>query len=168
MAARRRTGGGGRKKRGTYWDGIQFPTTSLTTTQAVFVLVDTTAQEFMPATLERIRGSLNVRSFHATSNVAVRMKIMYVEVNDAQTMTGDHAATDTHEEDIAIRQLWTKSMAMPALDENANSIENFEIDVKAKLKLEPSGKKLLVLLVDASAASSAVLSGYLRCLLLHG
>ena len=169
MARHSKKGGRGRgKKRGYYWDGLQFSTTALDTTDIALVLVDATAQEFMPATLLRIRGHLSVRSFHATSNVAVRMKLLYVEVNDAGTMTGDHSATDTHEEDIAIRQLYTNNLHMPALDENGSTIHNFEVDVKAKLKLEPSGKKLLVLLVDASTTSSAVISGYLRCLLLHG
>ena len=42
----RRRGGGSR--RGTYWDGIQVPLTALTATDSVVVLVDATAQEFMP------------------------------------------------------------------------------------------------------------------------
>lgn len=151
-----------------YWDGLQWAATSIDTTVVSFVLIDTTAQEFMPATLIRIRGNLGVRSFHATSQVAMTLKIMYVEVNDAQSMTGDHAPIDTHEEDIAQRQLYATTFQMPPLDEPGNNIRNWEIDVKAKLKLEPHGKKLLVLLAQCDGATSANLNGYLRCLLLHG
>ncbi len=165
MAQRR---GRGRSKRGTYWDGIQFPATSLTTSGSIFVLVDTTAQEFMPATLMRIRGSLGCRSFHATTQVRVGLKIMYVEVNDAQTMTGDHSAFDTHEEDIAQRQLWSKTFQMPPLDELGDNVFNFELDTKSMLKLESHGKKLLVLLAEADFNSACNLDGSIRCLLHHG
>ncbi len=147
---------------------MQWPQTALSATDIVLVLVDTTAQEFMPATLMRIRGNVTLRSFHATQNTRITMKILYVEVNDAQSMTGDHSSLDTHEEDIAIRQLWTYSTVMPALDELGGLIKDVEIDVKAKLKLDPSGKKLLVLLARADSGSQALLSGYLRCLLHHG
>ncbi len=164
MATRRRR----QATRGTYWDGIQFPATSLTTSGSIFVLVDTTAQEFMPATVKRIRGHLGLRSFHATTQVRVGLKIMYVEVNDAQTMTGDHSAFDTHEEDIAIRQMYTKTFQMPPLDELGDNIFNFEVDVKSQLKLEPSGKKLLVLLAEADFNSAVNMDGYLRVLLHHG
>lgn len=157
-----------RPKKGTYWDGLQFPATALTTAGVVFELIGPVSQEFMPATLVRIRGHLSVRSFHATTNVRVGMKIMYVEVNDAGSMTGDHSAFDTHEEDIAVRQIYTKVLEMPPLDELGDNIMNWEVDVKSQISLASSGKQILALLGEADVNSAANMSGYLRCLLLHG
>ena len=160
--------------RGRYWDGLQWSTTGISTTTSAFVLVDSTAQEFMPATVVRIRGQVTVGHWGTSSTSAKGtcvMKIMYVEVNDAGTMTGDHSGIDTHEEDIAIRQLWAYQVTLNQT-ETATVAEgpfvNVEVDVKSKIKLEPSGKKLLVLLIDADATNHIVVSGYVRALLLHG
>ncbi len=162
-----------RQKRGYYWDGIQFVSTGIATAGAVFVLVDTVAQEFMPATCVRIRGHVTVGHWGSASMTAkgqVFMKIMYVEVNDAQAMTGDHSGQDSHEEDIAQRQLWTYSELFPeAIGEVGQGLSSqIEIDVKSKIRLEPHGKKLLVLIVDAVAVNHIVISGYVRALLQHG
>ncbi len=167
--SRRRSGGHARaKKRGYYWDGLQWPSTTLTTAGVAFVLVDTTAQEFMPATVERVRGFISYRCFHATETGIVGMKVMYVEVNDAQTITGDHAAFDTHEEDIAQRQLWTHHGMVGALDEPGPNVITIEVDIKVKIKLEPHGKKLLILFAEVTTANAVASVGYLRVLLAHG
>ncbi len=175
---RRRTSRG-RSKRGYYWDGLQFPPTNIASTTSVFELVGSTAQEFMPATMVRIRGHLtlaNNGSDASTAGVDCGLKIMYVEADDALLMTGDHQGIDTHEEDIAARQLWTYHDRLHErgtgtdTDGGKSTIDTvrIEIDVKVKIILVPSGKKLLVLLADASAANRLQLSGYIRCLLQHG
>lgn len=173
MSSRQRSGG--RARRGFYWDGLQWPLTNVSQTGAALVLVDTSAQEFMPATLVTIRGWIhfsNSDTDAATGGVTVGGKIMYVEVNDAQSMTGDHAAIDTHEEDIAQRQLWTyhNRLATAGANLDAGDIHSVEVEVnvKVKIKLEPHGKKLLVLLLDATVASRMQTVGYLRCGLVHG
>ncbi len=179
MTARSRRGSprrGGSSKRGSYWDGLQLPSTAVTGTGPVAVLIDTTAQEFMPATLDRIRGHMWFQNGGASADlgaVTVYAKILYVEVNDAQTMTGDHSALDTHEEDIAVRQLWTYTTQLPRFlgtdgEETGNEVVRLELDVKSKLRLEPSGKKLLVAIFEASANSRANVGMYLRCHLMHG
>ncbi len=174
MGSRRRSGGRGGRK-GFYWDGLQWPLTNVGTGGAALVLVDTTAQEFMPATLVTIRGFMSMSCSDtdaATAGVTVGAKIMYVEVNDAQTMTGDHAALDTHEEDIAQRQLWTYHNRLQAAGANLDAGDihtvEIEINVKVKIKLEPHGKKLVVLLLDASSNSRLQSVGYLRAGLVHG
>jgi len=154
---------GGRK--GYYWDGLQVPRTAVTTTNSVNVLVDTTAQEFMPATLMRIRGMLTFIPSADTVNEC-RAKLVYVEVNDAQTMTGDWSAIDTHEEDIAQRQLWAGQYSQPATA-NRTAVD-LEIDVKVKLKLSAAGKHLLVLLLQAATTGRTDSLLNARCLLLHG
>ena len=165
MSGRSR-GRGGRKsgpKAGYYWDGLQWPATALTTAPSLFELIGPTAQEFMPGTLVSIRGFIALRGSHASSMGDVIHKIMYVEVNDAGTMTGDHAGIDTHEEDIAQRQLWTHHAVVGHLDASPEVI-TIEVEVKVKLKLEPHGKKILVLLADVVTNSTVTSSGYLRCL----
>ena len=151
-----------RRNHGYYWDGIQIPNTNLGASIAAPVIVDTTAQEFMPATLIRVRGHLSLKATTSTANV-VRAKMMYVEVNDAQVMTGDHAPIDTHEEDIAQRQLWTHQYIQSAI--NTNGSVDVPIDVKAKLKLEPHGKKLLVILIEAANTTRTEFALNVRCLL---
>ena len=164
---RRRRGGGG-KKRGYYWDGLQFPATTVPSTGASFELIGPTTQEFMPGTLVRIRGHLTLMSTDVSST-EVGMKIMYLEVNDAGTITGDAAGIDTHEEDIARRQLWTYYTTLRgATAGQPDDVARIEVDVKSKLKLEASGKMILALLADATTSSRASVSGYLRCLVMHG
>ncbi len=158
-----------------YTDGLQWPLTNVPSTGVVLVLVDTTAQEFMPATLQRIVGYVDIAnsgSDAATAGSDAAFKIMYVEVNDAQTMSGDHAGIDTHEEDIAQRQLWTFNGRFHTMGANADAGDidrlRIPIDMRGKLKLEPHGKKLLVLIGDATASNRIQVTGYLRCFLKHG
>ncbi len=164
-----------RRRRSIYWDGLQFPLTNIAAGATVFVLVDTVAQEFMPATVQRIIGNIqlsNSGSDAATAGVGVGLKIMYVEVNDAQTMSGDHRGIDTNEEDIAQRQLWAWHGRLQSAGANldAGDIESlhFQIDMHGKLKLEPHGKKLLVLIAHATAVNRAQISGNLRIPIAHG
>jgi len=157
-------------KRGTYWDGLQWPQTAIVTTGTLFELIGATAQEFMPATLVSIRGSISLMNVSASGPVEAYMKILYVELNDAGTMTGDHAGLDTHEEDIATRHLWSgvrvigSSEAGPTEEQSVH----IDIDVKSKLRLHPGGKHGLILLFDTNSDTRLVCMGYLRCLLLHG
>ena len=175
----RRRHGRGRQapRRGYYWDGLQWPATAVPAgpAQTALVLVDSTAQEFMPATLVRIRGNMWVQNSGSASDAGpsvINAKLMYVEVTDAQTMSGDHQAIDTHEEDIAIRQLWAhtwRGAATVAGAEDEAVVIDAEVDVKAKLKLHASGKALLLMLLETSSAANFwVTGGYLRCLLQHG
>ena len=168
-----RRAGRGRQapRRGYYWDGLQFANTDIGTTTVVFELIGPTAQEFMPGTLVRTRGHLTVINGGSDSTngpTTVAMKLMYLEVNDAGTITGDHAAIDTHEEDIAMRQLWTHhhrlGQSVAAGPEEGLSIE---VDVRAKVKLVASGKWILALLAQANNANRSQLSGYLRSLIMH-
>lgn len=169
MGNRRR--GRGSPRRGYYWDGLQFINTDIPTAGAAFELIGPTAQEFMPGTLVRIRGSLtaiNAGSDSTNGGVNLGLKIMYLEVNDAGTITGDHSAIDTHEEDIAMRQLWTWHGRLgQSVAAGPDDKEQIEVDVKAKVKLVASGKWILALLADSATANRAQLVGYLRCLIMH-
>lgn len=125
----------------------------------------------MPGTLVRIRGHIsciNGGSDSVNGPTTLGLKIMYVEVNDAGTMTGDHAGIDTHEEDIAQRQLWTwhgrLGQSVAAGPEDRIHIE---VDVRAKLKLIASGKFILALIADATPSNRAQIVGYLRTLIMH-
>lgn len=153
-----------RQQKRYYWDGLQWPSTAIDTAVVAFELIGSTAQEFMPGTLERIRGNISIRGIHATTTAIVTAKLMYVEMNDAQSMSGDHAPIDTHEEDIAIRQLWTWTGFVGALDEAGGNLVQIPIDVRAKVRLESAGKKSLLLLMQNTSASSALCLGYLRAL----
>ncbi len=154
------------RRNGYYWDGLQWPDTAIVTAGTVFELIAPTAQEFMPGTLVRIRGHIAMRNIHATSTATILQKIMYLEVNDAGTITGDHQGIDTHEEDIARRQLWTHLAVIPALDNTGGpNVVIIEVDVKVKVKLEASGKMILALLADVVSASTVNTTGYLRALI---
>ncbi len=157
----------GSQRTGYYWDGLQFTKTTILSTGNAFVLVDATALEFMPSTLTRIRGQLALGAISTASNT-VQLKILEAEVNDAGTMTGDHAGIDTHEEDIAVRQLWTGTfMQQTVATDDGFASADIDIDVRVKLKLKASGKKLLLLLADATTSTRTEMAGYLRCLLQH-
>ncbi len=151
------------RRTGYYWDGLQWPATAISAGNTLFELIGPTAQEFMPGTLVRVRGHITLRPDTATDNEVV-MKMMYLEVNDAGTITGDHQGIDTHEEDIAIRQLWTYDYQQGTVQGQPVTAE---IDVRVKVKLSASGKFILALLADAVSGSRTSLSGYLRALILH-
>ncbi len=155
----------GRRKPRYYWDGIQWPQTAIDTT-ASFALTSQTSQEFMPGTIERIRGWISFRGVHATTTGLINAKLMYLEVNDATAITGDAAAIDTHEEDIATRQLWTFASFIGALDED--NLITLPVDIKAKLRLDSAGKKGLFLLMQTTVTATVVTMGYLRALVRMG
>ena len=156
----------GRGKKTYYWDGIQVPLTSLSSS-AVVEVVGTGSTEFKPSTLVRIRGHICFVST-ATSGTTVAAKILYVELNDAGAMTGDHAAIDTHEEDIAARQLWTYYRPLRgATAGQPDDVAFAEVDVKAKLRLESHGKKSVVLLLEGSSGANASFTVNLRALLMN-
>jgi len=166
VSGRRGSRGRQAPRRGYYWDGLQLPTTTLAS-PIVGVLSGTTAQEFMPGTIVRCRGWLNFVST-ATSATDVAAKIMYVEVNDAGTMTGDHAAIDTHEEDIANRQLWAYyGMVRGATAGQPDDVVRLEIDVRAKVKLVASGKWILALILGGTTGANASVAGQIRTLIMH-
>ncbi len=151
----------GRKKKRYYWDGLQVANQAVIAAGSENAIIAQTRQEFMPSTLIRVRGQITYEAITATGNL-VRSKLMYVEVNDASAMTGDHAAIDTHEEDIAVRQLWTYQYIQSAI--NTVGHETVEIDIKAKVKLDPAGKKLLVLLTQSTSDNRTRMDFYLRAL----
>ncbi len=161
--------------RGTYWDGLQTVLTNIPSAGAALILVDATAQEFMPATMDGIRGFMylaNSGSDAATAGVLCGCKIMYLETDDAGVITGDWNGLDTDEEDIAERQLWSYMRHFvtrgAAADASDTSEVNIELEVKAKVKLSSSGKKKLLLLVDASPTNRLQMTCYLRAHLSHG
>ncbi len=164
-----RHGGRGRQapRRGYYWDGLQWPSTAIVTAGTAFELVGPTAQEFMPGTITRIRGFITMMQ-SSTTGGQLAHKIMYLEVNDAGAITGDHQAIDTDEEDIAMRQLWTHQMSSRAVaTSDGQENLNVEVDVRVKVKLQASGKWILALIADATTASTYITSGYLRALIQH-
>jgi len=123
----------------------------------------------MPRTLVSIRGHFNVSnsgSDATNGDVFVSAKLLYLPVDDAQTVEPDFHPTDVHAEDIARRQLWTWSGQL--FKETAGVLPDsirFEVNVKTKLKLSPAGKEILFLAFDATPTARAVTSGYLRVLL---
>lgn len=160
-----------RKRPSYYWDGIQFPLIPISTTGIALILVDSTALEFMPRTLVRICGNLTIinnDSDSGTGSVDVGLKIVGMQVTDAGTTGEDINAIDTHEEDIARRQLWTHYVTLgDDATGSGGSSDNvkIEVDVRVKLKLSASGKMLLALFGQSSIVDRANISGYLRCLL---
>ncbi len=175
MTARRTSRGRSRSRKRVYTDGLQWPLTNIGASNTLFELIGTTAQEFMPAKLDRIIGNMtlaNSGSDAATAGVDVGLKIMYVEVNDAQTITGDHKGIDTNEEDIAQRQLWAWHGRLQTMGAAADASDidviQFDIDTHGSLTLEPHGKKLLLLIADATAANRAQITGNIRIFLEHG
>ncbi len=153
---------GKRSKARYYWDGLQFPATNVSDTLSSFELVGATAQEFMPGTVVAIRGSIWLGA-SSTSNSDVALKIMYLEINDAGTITGDHKGIDTHEEDIATRQLWTYYTTLTgATAGQPDDVRQIDLDVRSKLRLTPAGKKILVLLAQSEVSPRVSMSGYIR------
>ena len=151
----------GRRRKRTYlWDGIQI------TNQAVLVTsspnqIAGIAAKGSPVTIVSIRGWLTWEAITSTGN-ALRAKILLVEMNDADAMTGDHAAFDSHEEDIAVRQLWTHEWIQSAI--NTVGTETVAVHVKTKIKMSGSSKQALVLLQEGTSTNRTRISMYLRCL----
>ncbi len=154
----------GRRRRARYyWDGLQFPITAVTVAGDVFEIVGSVQSESKPGTLVRIRGSLCIVA-NDTTATDVAFKILEVELNDAQAMTGDHIAIDTHEEDIAAPLLWSYYTSLRgATAGQPDDVRQIDIDVKSKRRINPSGKSSIVLLASATTAGRASCSGFLRC-----
>ena len=169
--SRRRSGGAKRKKR-TYWGGIQWPDTGIPGNPSRQILVVLSAQsvEFMSRTAVRIRGFITYMNQGANADlgqVRIVSKLMLVRVDDAGAVPADYIPIDTNEEDIADRQGWTYSTtlkAAPVLLNAEGPTQQVEVDIKAKFRMPSDGKHILVLLSSASASSRALTSGYLRCL----
>ena len=91
---------------------------------------------------------------------------MRLEVNDAGTLTGDDQGIDSHEEDIAKRQLWMSSGTIFEEVPAAMGVRevNFIINVNVKIILGHP-KQELIMLLDSSANSRLQTTGYLRVLL---
>ncbi len=170
---RRRTSRGSGKTQRRYWDGLQFPSTAIPTTRLILVLVDAVASEFMDRTVVSVRGFLN---YHATGSdsdngiVRVASKLVGARFIDAGTIAEDVQPIDTHEEDIATRQLWTHSCVLAGSPAGAEfrasgaGILNLEINVKVKIRMTPDGKMRLVLIIEADVPNRALVAGYLRVL----
>jgi len=157
----------GRKKTHYYWDGLQWPETTLGSSRVILILVGTTATEFMGRTLVSVRGYLSFLSLATANPVRVASKLVLIELNDAGTITSDVFPIDTHEEDISWRQLWSYSNLLSEAPTAGNSIlagAQIEINVKVKIKLPNDGKHALALISQADVASSCSFAGYLRCL----
>ena len=172
----RRSGRGGTRspsRRSYYWAGVQWPTTAVpvSTSQLVLTMLDNTASEFMPGTLIRIRGVINLQNGGTGGDagfVEVGLKILDHQVNDALTLGADDRAIDTHEEDIARRHLWADYAFLPQAITDTAERESpplrIVVDVKAKVKIQASGKQFVSLFMSASAVNRAETSGYLRAL----
>jgi len=133
-----------------HWDGIQMPRTAVVTAVSLAVLIDPTESDFIPATVVRVRGVLSFIPVADTVNEC-RAKMLYVELNDAGSMSGDHAAIDTDSEDIAQRILWQGQHAQPAT--TLRQVTHLDIDMKAKLRIDASSKKALVIIFQATTTA---------------
>jgi len=171
--ARRTAGTRSRKKPSYRWDGLQWPSTGVpvSPSQTLLILIDETTIQDRGGTLERIRGHITVGNWGGAAEagkVQWAAKILLVEMNDAGAMTGDHRAIDTDQDDIAVRQLWTYNVLLPASATDTAENEGFvvvEVDVKIRIRLPPSGKSALIFLSSADVVNRAVIAGYLRCLI---
>ena len=167
---RGRSGGGGSRRR-FHWDGLQIGSTGVAQAGAALVLVDGKTVEDRPGTVTRIVGDITLGNWGTAAEAAKVVyycKILMVELNDAGSMSGDHAGLDTHEEDIGARQLWTAAGLLPesATDVGENEgYVNLHIDVKGQQRMPPGGKHALVLLIDADGDNRLVIAAYVRVLM---
>ena len=158
---------GKRRGRGTrktyYWDGLQWPLTSMNSLNGeVFELVNPTAVEFMPRTMERVRGFIGLTADSTARNVIV-MKIMMLKLEDSGSVNPDNQAIDTFEEEIAQRQLWTWT----GMTQDASRHDHIiiEVDIKVKIKIPSAGRYGIFLLADPTIVDVTSIFGYLRVLL---
>ena len=164
MPARRSSRGSARRPATYAWRGIQFPLTILAATATSFNMVDSfDVDEMGGATMVRVRGNLVLRQNTATAtNWALKM--FMDNTDDAGAITSDISPLDTDAEDISFRQLWTKVGHEPTIGGLADSKRiEFEIDVKAKIKLRA---KQGIFLIGQSDGADMSIAGYLRCLLI--
>ncbi len=159
---RRRTGRGGRRPPVSYrWTGVQASNIALSSTDTAVVLLDDIDIN-EAGTLVRIRGHLIWEAITATGNL-LRAKLLYMEINDAAAITGDHSASDTSREDIAARILWEHTWVQSAI--NTEPAVDVEIDVKAKMRLRLGEKFVMALLLFATSASRSRASLNMRALI---
>ncbi len=115
-----------------------------------------------------IRGWLtysNSGSAADIGQVRVVSKILVASLLDSGGVSDDTKAIDTHEEDIAWRQLWTYSTLLesPAVILEGRNL-TIEVNVKVKFKLPNDGKHALVMMTQSDVVNRATLTGYLRVL----
>ncbi len=175
MTARRtsrgRNSGRGAKRR-YHWFGNQFPVTTVAaaTSRTLVELVSGAQLERLGGgTLVGIRGWLNFQNNAANADlgdVFAAGKIMYLRVDDAQTVDDDIQPIDNHEEDIAMRQLWTwvGNFEARASDTILMRTQSLELNVRSKVVLRGGGKfsVWLILQTEAGAGSRLTTTGYLR------
>ncbi len=156
-------GGGGSRKTG-YWDGLQWPLTSVAGggSQTLLELVGATATEFMPRTMVAVKGQIVIVSASVSSD-DMQQQIRMVELNDAGGLTGEVNAIDTNEEDIARRILWSNTAH--SISSAVHLPVTIEVDIKVKIKIPPTGKHIIALLQSSVTGSRMSTVGYLRCYL---
>lgn len=156
---RKRTsrGGGGRKVR-RYWDGLQLPTTQLSDTVVVGILLDGASFEQHGCTIQRIVGSMDVWNQSGSTRYTAATKICYVDQNDAGNVVEDVDPFDTHEEDIARRQLWQSydRLNLNNTSVGAASHVRHQLDARGKVRIPGDGKRAVAIFMRSSAANSDV------------
>ena len=152
------------------WAGLQVNTTTdIPTAGVVAVLVaGTFVERHGSVTVQRIRGDLQIMNDDtdaANGAVNVAYKVMKIEINDAGTITGDHNALDTHEEDIAARILdqGLFRLGAAAASDFVDTWQRVHLDIKAKVRVHHA-KEEVVLLLDSSVANRARFLCNLRAL----
>ncbi len=156
-----------RKARKYHWLGVQPPETVINVaapTLVVAILMDSPQMERNPGTMIRVRGNLTWLQATTAGNTA-RAKMMMLQVNDAQNLTGDDQPIDNNEEDIAKRQLWSSQFAQQtvATTDGHRTVE-VDIDVKVKIKIPTDGKHIFALLFEAVTANRTHFLLNARCL----
>ncbi len=152
--------GGGTKPR-YVWAGIQIGTTTDVPTGGVAaVLVPTTfTDEHGGVLVERVRGVVHIfndDTDSANGAVNIATKVIAVHTNDAGAISDDVQAFDSDAEDIAQRIL-SQNMHRLGAAAAADFMQTevvIDIDIKVRIRLEPT-KNELVLLLDASVANRA-------------
>lgn len=167
MARRRRGRSSGRRaKREGQWGGIQFPLTNIPVAGSFQDLANNLSTE------ERDRTCVGVRGFMTFSNsgsdsvngvVGYACKLLTANVNDAFAITDDVQAIDTSLEDIQQRQLWTcADTLIAASNVTSHQFQQYEIEVRVKIKLPARSKQVYGMLIDATVVNRLQVTGYLR------
>lgn len=144
-------------KRKSHWYGIQSVTTTLpvTASKAVFVMIPATRAEHGPLTCVAIRGTVSLWNVSTGTRYTAAAKIAKYELEDGGAIAQDIFPLDTHEEDIARRQIWTtmlrmqhQNTAIPGGNEHT-----INININVKIIIGSSGKEELGLFLQQSHAS---------------
>ena len=158
------------KSKPTYkWSGLQAGSTDVSTSGTAFVLVGgTEVEQYGKCTVVSVRGTLEVAnsdSDAANGVVKYGIKLMKLNINDAGTITDDAFGIDSHEEDIAKRQLWTQhGVLTKQLADGATHRRQFILNVGVFVILA-NPKEELIMLLDAGNADRLQANCYLRVLL---